>query len=82
MERLVPHGIPLTRIGHPARVLPSLHSETLDAQAARSDESALTKDVKAELENAMDALSGKGKGRLKGAERRKIWDEVKELRKE
>lgn len=82
LERLIPHEIPLTRIGHPARVLSSLHNETLDAQAARSDENALAKDVKTELENAMNALSGKGKGRLKGAERRKMWDEVKELRKE
>ncbi|KAF8314019.1 P-loop containing nucleoside triphosphate hydrolase protein [Clavulina sp. PMI_390] len=82
LERLIPHGIPLTRIGHPARILTALHNETLDAQAARSDESALAKDVKNELEAAMNALSGKGKGRLKGAERKKMWNEVKELRKE
>lgn len=30
----------------------------------------------------MNSLAGKGKGRLKGAERRKMWEEVKELRKE
>lgn len=82
MERLVPHGIPLTRLGHPARILSALHNETLDAQAARSDENALAKDVKNELESAMNALAGKGKGRLKGPERKKMWDEVKELRKE
>lgn len=82
LERLLPHGIPVTRLGHPARVLSALHSATLDAQASRSDESALAKDVKKDLEAAMNSLSGKGKGRLKGPERRKMWDEVKELRKE
>lgn len=82
LERLMPHEIPLTRLGHPARILSSLHNETLDAQAARSDENMLAKDVKNELEGAMNMLSGKGKGRLKGVERKKMWDEVKELRKE
>ncbi|KAG8995697.1 hypothetical protein FRB94_008851 [Tulasnella sp. JGI-2019a] len=86
LERLAPHGIPLTRIGHPARVLSSLHSATLDSQAAASDESQIAKDVKEELENALNTLAGKGKGgkgkRPRGAERREMWDEVKELRKE
>ncbi|QRW25820.1 P-loop containing nucleoside triphosphate hydrolase protein [Rhizoctonia solani] len=82
LERLVPHRIPLSRIGHPARVLGNLHSETLDAQAARSDQAALAADAKSELENAMASLAGKGKARLRGLERKKMWEEVKELRKE
>ena len=82
LERLVPHQIPLTRIGHPARIMGSLHNETLDAQAARSDQAALAADVKVELETAMSSLAGKGKGRLRGIERKKMWEEVKELRKE
>lgn len=82
LERLVPHRIPLTRIGHPARVMEALHAATLDAQTARSEQFALASDVKKDIENAMGALTGKGKGKLKGSERRKMWDEVKELRKE
>ncbi|KAH7337710.1 AAA domain-containing protein [Rhizoctonia solani] len=82
LERLVPHQIPLTRIGHPARVLGNLHTETLDAQAARSDQAALAADAKSELEEAMASLAGKGKARLRGLERKKMWEEVKELRKE
>ncbi|CAE6428013.1 unnamed protein product [Rhizoctonia solani] len=82
LERLVPHQIPLTRIGHPARVLGNLHTETLDAQAARSDQAALAADAKSELENAVASLTGKGKARLRGLERKKMWEEVKELRKE
>ncbi|CAE6428981.1 unnamed protein product [Rhizoctonia solani] len=82
LERLVPHQIPLTRIGHPARILGNLHTETLDAQAARSDQAALAADAKSELEEAMASLAGKGKARLRGLERKKMWEEVKELRKE
>ncbi|EJU01057.1 P-loop containing nucleoside triphosphate hydrolase protein [Dacryopinax primogenitus] len=82
LERLVPHGIPVTRLGHPARVLQSLQSSTLDAQTAASDESQLAKDVKADIDSAMSALAGKGKARIRGAERKKMWDEVKGLRKE
>lgn len=83
LERLIPHGIPVTRLGHPARVLGSLQSSTLDTQAAASDESQLAKDVKGELEAVMNTLAGKGKGKKpRGAERKKMWDEVKELRKE
>lgn len=49
-------------------------------------QAALAKDVKNELETAMGILSGKGKGVKgkgpRGAERRKMWEEVKALRKE
>ncbi|KAG8982674.1 hypothetical protein FRB90_006637 [Tulasnella sp. 427] len=70
LERLIPHGIPVTRLGHPARVLGSLQSSTLDTQAAASDESQLAKDVKTELETVMNTLAGKGKGKKpRGAER-------------
>jgi hypothetical protein len=46
----------------------------------------LAKDVKNELEAALDILAGKGKGAKgkapRGAERKKMWEEVKALRKE
>ena len=47
---------------------------------------ALAKDVKAELEAALGILSGKGKGAKgkppRGLERKKMWEEVRALRKE
>lgn len=47
---------------------------------------ALAKDVKTELETALGILSGKGKGAKgkspRGLERKKMWEEVKALRKE
>jgi DNA polymerase alpha-associated DNA helicase A len=59
---------------------------TLEVKASRSEQASLAKDVKSEIEQMMDVLSGKGKGakgkKPRGAERKKMWDEVKELRKE
>jgi hypothetical protein len=46
----------------------------------------LAKDVKNELEETLAVLSGKGKGtkgkKPRGAERKKMWEDVKALRKE
>ncbi|KAG6822117.1 hypothetical protein H0H93_006347 [Arthromyces matolae] len=59
---------------------------TLEIKATRSDQAALAKDVKNELDETLGVLSGKGKGakgkRPKGVERKKLWDDVKALRKE
>ena len=47
---------------------------------------ALAKDVKAELEAALGVLSGRGKGTKgktpRGLERKRMWEEVRALRKE
>lgn len=82
-------GAPLkvTRIGHPARVMANegVLEATLEVKASRSDQAALAKDVKAEIDAALDTLSGKGKGKTKkprGLERKKMWGEVRALRKE
>ncbi|THU84385.1 P-loop containing nucleoside triphosphate hydrolase protein [Dendrothele bispora CBS 962.96] len=74
----------VTRIGHPARVMANegVLSSTLEVKASRTDQAALVKDVKNELEATLGVLSGKGKGRPKGLERKKMWEEVKALRKE
>lgn len=49
-------------------------------------QAALARDVKNELDNALNTLSGKGKAakgkRPKGVERKKLWEEVRALRKE
>lgn len=47
---------------------------------------ALVKDIKQEIEDTMGTLSGKGKGAKgkapRGLERKKMWEEVRALRKE
>jgi hypothetical protein len=49
-------------------------------------QAALAKDVKAELDAALGTLAGKGKGKgakkLRGLERKKMWEDVRALRKE
>ena len=51
-----------------------------------SCQAALARDVKEELESTLSVLSGKGKGakgkKPRGAERKKLWEDVKALRKE
>ncbi|KAI9460661.1 AAA domain-containing protein [Boletus coccyginus] len=83
-------AIPLkvTRIGHPARVMAreDVLDATLEVKAGRSDQAGLAKDVKAELDAALDTLAGKGKGKgakkPRGLERKKMWGDVRALRKE
>ncbi|KAJ7074075.1 AAA domain-containing protein [Mycena amicta] len=92
LERLLALPVPdkgsrikVTRIGHPARVMSnaSILESTLEVKAGRSEQAILAKDVKVEIEAALSMLSGKGKSKMpRGAERRKMWDEVKALRKE
>ncbi|KAG2007100.1 DNA helicase [Coprinopsis cinerea AmutBmut pab1-1] len=90
----------VTRIGHPARVMAheGILDSTLDAKSTRTDQAALVKDIKQELEGYLNVLTGKGGGkaakgtaaaanaskggRPRGAERKKMWEEVKALRKE
>ncbi|KAJ3482418.1 hypothetical protein NLI96_g6993 [Meripilus lineatus] len=75
----------VTRVGHPARVMAheGVLESTLEVKAGRSG---LARDVKNELEAALDTLSGKGKGTKgkapRGLERKKMWEEVRALRKE
>lgn len=85
---------PVTRIGHPARVLASLSGATLDAQTTLSSEGQLVRDVAREIDEIMSTLSPRSNApragnksartapRPKGAERRKLWEQVRELRKE
>jgi hypothetical protein len=74
----------ILRLGHPTRVHQDLVQETLDYRAANGDEGDLLKDVGIELQGHIADLSKKRseKGAIKGRERGKRWDEVRELRKE
>ena len=84
----------VTRIGHPARVLPTLTRATLDVQSRHSSEGQLAREVAQEIDDLMQVLSpprgapragnksARKAPRVKGEERRRMWEQVRELRKE
>ncbi|WRT66637.1 uncharacterized protein IL334_003596 [Kwoniella shivajii] len=74
----------ILRLGHPTRVHKDLVRETLDYRAANGEEGELLKDVGSELQGHLGDLGKKRgeKGAVKGKERGKKWEEIRELRKE
>ncbi|GAA5937663.1 uncharacterized protein JCM15063_002082 [Sporobolomyces koalae] len=75
--------IPLTRLGHPARILSSLTHHTLDSQSAQTDATALIQDIKVDLSNLEQELNSRDrKIRPKGSQRKEKWDQVRDLRRE
>ena len=78
VERLSPHKVPILRLGHPARLLPSVLNHSLDVLSQTSEAGAIVKDVRAE----MDAKQASLKKTKSGKERRAIYADLKELRKE
>lgn len=78
VERLAAHKVPLLRLGHPARLLPSVLNHSLDVLTQSSDAGAIIRDVRSE----MDAKQASIKKTKTGRERREIYSQLKELRKE
>ncbi|KAL9108005.1 MAG: hypothetical protein Q9187_008353, partial [Circinaria calcarea] len=78
VERLAPHRIPIIRLGHPARLLPSVLSHSLDVLTQTSEAASIVKDVRKEMDDKQASIKKSRNGR----ERRAIYGEMKELRKE
>jgi len=78
VERLAPHKVPIIRIGHPARLLPSVVNHCLDVLTQTSEAGAIVQDVRAEMDAKQASISKTKSGR----ERRAIYADLKELRKE
>lgn len=78
VERLSPHRVPIVRLGHPARLLPSVLNHSLDVLTQTSEAGLIVKDVRAE----MDAKQASIKKTRSGRERKVIYGDLKELRKE
>ncbi|KAI9601295.1 hypothetical protein H4Q26_001109 [Puccinia striiformis f. sp. tritici PST-130] len=81
-ERLLELKLPITRLGHPARVLESLSSSTLEYQLNTSDESEIIRDLKKEINQNLSKLSAQGKERVRGKARGLVYKDVQELRKD
>ncbi|KAL8990249.1 MAG: hypothetical protein Q9177_001057 [Variospora cf. flavescens] len=78
VERLAPHKIPIVRLGHPARLLPSVLDHSLDVLTQTSEAAAIVKDVRKEMDDKQVSIKKTRNGR----ERRAIYGDIKELRKE
>jgi DNA polymerase alpha-associated DNA helicase A len=78
VERLAPHKVPIIRLGHPARLLPSVVNHSLDVLTQTSEAGAIVQDVRAEMDAKQASISKTRSGR----ERRAIYSDLKELRKE
>eukprot|EP00035_Acanthoeca_spectabilis_P014300 m.271702 g.271702 ORF g.271702 m.271702 type:complete len:1117 (-) comp16102_c1_seq1:568-3918(-) len=82
-ERLLRAGVKVVRIGHPARIMEAAQAISLDALVDASDEAALVRDVRKEMNAITKKLSGKGGRHAQGAEgKRQLRTEFRTLRKE
>ncbi|KAJ2899172.1 hypothetical protein MKZ38_003369 [Zalerion maritima] len=77
-ERLAPHKVPLVRLGHPARLLPSVLAHSLDVLTQSSNAGEIVRDVRADMDQKQSEIRKARNGR----ERRAIYSELKTLRKE
>ncbi|KAK4226151.1 P-loop containing nucleoside triphosphate hydrolase protein [Podospora fimiseda] len=78
VERLADKKVPVIRLGHPARLLPSVLEHSLDVLTRTSEAGGIVKDIR----NEMDAKQASIRKTRNGKERRGIYAELKELRKE
>ncbi|KAI8942995.1 hypothetical protein NX059_001033 [Plenodomus lindquistii] len=78
VERLASYKVPMVRLGHPARLLPSILSHSLDVLTRTSEAAALVQDVRTE----MDAKQSSIRKTRNAKERRQIYSELKDLRQE
>ncbi|KJX95412.1 DNA-binding protein smubp-2 [Zymoseptoria brevis] len=78
VERLAPHKVNMVRMGHPARLLPGVLSHSMEYLSRTSDAAAIVTDVR----NEMDAKQASIRKTRNGREKRVIYGELKDLRKE
>jgi DNA polymerase alpha-associated DNA helicase A len=78
VERLAPHKVPIIRLGHPARLLPSVLNHSLDVLTRTSDAASIVQDIRKEMDSKQASIRKTRSGR----ERREIYTEMKELRKD
>ncbi|KAL1592740.1 hypothetical protein SLS60_011156 [Paraconiothyrium brasiliense] len=78
VERLAPHKVPMIRLGHPARLLPSVLNHSLDVLTRTSEAAALVQDIRKEMDDKQSSI----RKTRNAKERRQIYGEMKELRKE
>ncbi|EED19166.1 DNA helicase, putative [Talaromyces stipitatus ATCC 10500] len=78
VERLAPHRVPIVRVGHPARLLSSVLDHSLEVLTQTSEAAEIVRDVRKEIDEKQASIRKTRNGR----ERREIYGDLKELRKE
>ncbi|KAI9493302.1 P-loop containing nucleoside triphosphate hydrolase protein [Zychaea mexicana] len=78
VERLAKHNMNLVRVGHPARILPTVLDHSLDVITRTCDSGQIVADVRREMDETLAKIS-KCKRR---AERRELYALLKDLRKD
>lgn len=78
VERLASHKVPMIRLGHPARLLPSVLNHSLDVLTRTSEAAALVQDVRKEMDDKQSSI----RKTRNAKERRQIYTELKDLRQE
>lgn len=78
VERLVEHGLPVVRIGHPARLLPSLVRHSLDSWLERSDARGFAAAARKDLLQARRQM----RDSRDREERRQLQQSIRDLRQE
>ncbi|KAF2710030.1 DNA-binding protein SMUBP-2 [Pleomassaria siparia CBS 279.74] len=78
IERLAAHKVPMIRLGHPARLLPSVLNHSLDVLTRTSEAAALVQDIRKEMDDKQSSIRKTRNAR----ERRQVYNELKELRRE
>ncbi|KAL2868123.1 putative DNA helicase [Aspergillus lucknowensis] len=78
VERLAPNKVPVVRIGHPARLLPSVLDHSLEVLTQTSEAAAIVRDVRKEIDEKQASIR---KTRF-GREKRAIYEDIKALRRE
>ncbi|PLN85301.1 DNA polymerase alpha-associated DNA helicase A [Aspergillus taichungensis] len=78
VERLAPKKVPVVRVGHPARLLPSVLDHSLEVLTHTSEAAAIVRDVRTEIDQKQASIRKTRAAR----ERRAIYSDLKELRKE
>ncbi|KAI9813459.1 MAG: hypothetical protein M1827_004134 [Pycnora praestabilis] len=78
VERLAPHKVPIIRLGHPARLLPSVLNHSLDVLTQSSEAATIVRDVRKEMDDKQASIRKTRNVR----ERRAIYGDLRELRKE
>ncbi|PLB43323.1 DNA polymerase alpha-associated DNA helicase A [Aspergillus steynii IBT 23096] len=78
VERLAPKKVPVVRIGHPARLLPSVLDHSLEVLTHTSEAASIVRDVRKEIDQKQASIRKTRYGR----EKRAIYNDIKELRRE